>query len=144
MRSPWTLVGRDEEVCLGRGGQCGHQGHSESWPGCFGLIWGTFWLEDSGPVGITSLAGLGCPRHVWHPSHASPPTFSLNYSSSASFVCLSGLQTRGNLVHFLEWNIEAGGRHLAFSGWTSILVRHQACLEVLTADHEQDVGDDPG
>ena len=33
------MVGRDEEICLGRGGQCGHQGHSESWPGCFGLIW---------------------------------------------------------------------------------------------------------
>ena len=41
------------------------------------------------------------------------------------------------MVCFLEWNIEAGGRHLAFSGWTSILVRRQACLEVLAAEQEQ-------
>lgn len=78
------------------------------------------------------------------PPMPAPPRFSLNYSSSASFVCLSGLQTKGNLVHFLEWNIEAGGSHFAFGGWTSILVRHHACLEVLTADHEQDLGHDPG
>ena len=95
-------------------------------------------------MGITSLAGLGCPGHDWHhPPMPALPLFT-QLSSSASFMCLSGLQTRGNLVYFLEWNIEAGGRHLAFSGWTSILVRHQACLEVLTADHEQDLGHDPG
>ena len=41
--------------------------------------WGTFWWEGSGPTGITSLAGLGCPGYVWPPA---PPPGPLPFHSA--------------------------------------------------------------
>ena len=140
------MAGGKEGTWLVGRGRCGRRGHSESRVGCLGLIqprpaWAAFWWEGSGPTGITSLPGLGCPGHAWP---TGPLPCSLSHSSSASFVSLSGFQTRGNLARCLEWNIEAGERQLVFSGWMPILGWPQAGLEVLAGDCEQDLGHDLG